>query len=412
MSLVLLLYFLGIVGVITLAPFRFTSVPNVSYLLQSGGWFDNWANILMFLPLGFLYPLTQTADETPVWKVFLIGLMLSASIEMIQAYEPARYSSVFDMTTNATGALLGAVLYQAVTRRIRINARLVGRLSLEIPLIGLIYLLVPLVLVASLSANEDSSRLLALLPLVLLGSRLMSAVQRYHFGPPRVFSNRAMGGFAAGWVAIGAFPVVLRHPTLGLSVGVAVGLLTWYESSLPTLGASERRFEAETLRDARPYLVAYFAIVAGMPLLFGTSPWHLELGLTGSENDPARQMLRLLEPVASLTLLGYAIAEGRGRHERKFRSIAPRVMLECGVVAVIVEGSRGFQPGVGASVMQWAAMIAASVLGAGIYHHQRAHVRWILIHRPPTPLSVPVVITTAKGRSLGRLARLSELSRL
>jgi hypothetical protein len=57
-------------------------------------------------------------------------------------------------------------------------------------------------------------------------------------------------------------------------------------------------------------------------------------------------------------------------------------------------------------------MVSASILGAGIYHHQRAHVRWILIHRPPTPSSVPAVEAGAKIGALGRLARLSALSRL
>ena len=46
LSLVLLLYFLGVIGVITLAPFRF-SMPKDVHVLASGDWFDVVANILL-----------------------------------------------------------------------------------------------------------------------------------------------------------------------------------------------------------------------------------------------------------------------------------------------------------------------------------------------------------------------------
>lgn len=420
LSLVLLLYYLGIVLVLTLAPFRFKGPPNVSHMLESGGAFDLVANVLLFLPLGFLYPLTRTKEETSPIHVFLVGLMLSSTIELTQAWEPERFTSLFDVATNAAGAGLGAIVLAAVTRRIRVNARLVGRLSLEIPLIGLIYLLVPLMLVASQSAIEDSSRLIALVPLGLLGARLMSAVQRYHFGPPRVFKDRAMGGFAVGWTVLGTFPLMLHHPLAGTGFAVAIGLVTWYESSIPSLDGGERRFEAETLRSAAPYAALYFIVVAVAPLVFTFGDWSMAIGLTGSGHDPTQQMLRLLEPVASLTLLGYMLAEARGRRERAYRTIAWRLALESTAVALFVEASRGFQRGVGASAGELALMIVAGLLGGAIYHKQRAHVRWILIHRPPTPLSVAAVPAPAAARlsvlsspaaAARRLSRFSELSR-
>jgi hypothetical protein len=46
-----------------------------------------------------------------------------------------------------------------------------------------------------------------------------------------------------------------------------------------------------------------------------------------------------------------------------------------------METSRGFQPGTGASAITFVLMVGGAVLGAGIYHSQRDHVRWILAHR-------------------------------
>ena len=46
-----------------------------------------------------------------------------------------------------------------------------------------------------------------------------------------------------------------------------------------------------------------------------------------------------------------------------------------------MEISRGFQRDAGASAIESIVMLLAALAGAGIYHHQRERVRWILIHR-------------------------------
>lgn len=382
LSWVLLLYFLGIIGVITLAPFRF-SIPREIRVLGSGDWFDIVANILLFVPLGFLYPLTRAGDEdVSVLHVLGLGLLLSAMIETTQLFEPDRFSSLVDVLTNGIGAAVGTMALRATTRRIRSNARLVGRLSLEIPLMGLIYLLVPLLLVASLSAVIEPLRALALVPLGLVCARLMSAVQRHHFGPTGLLGRRGIGFVAAGWTVLGIFPVLLRSPFIGVSLAALVGLSTWYEAGPgPQREGAERRFESETLRSITPYVIAYFLVVVFLPLTGPTDSWHFALGMTGGGNDVDQQMLRLLEPVASLTMLGYIIAEARGRREQSFGAVLTRIGPEAAVIAVVLEASRGFQPGTGASGVTFLLLVGGAMLGAGIYHSQRDHVRWILANR-------------------------------
>jgi hypothetical protein len=80
-------------------------------------------------------------------------------------------------------------------------------------------------------------------------------------------------------------------------------------------------------------------------------------------------------------VLGYLLAEARGRREESFRVAARRIAVECGAIALILEACRGFQPEAGASIAQWLLTLGAGVLGAGIYHSQRDHVRWILANR-------------------------------
>jgi hypothetical protein len=110
-------------------------------------------------------------------------------------------------------------------------------------------------------------------------------------------------------------------------------------------------------------------------------PWHARIALTGAGGDIDLQQIQLLVPCSSLTILGYLLAEARGRVEIAFKRIAARVVAECACVAVALEVSRGFQRDVGASGSQLILMLAASLLGASIYYSQREHVRWVLTHR-------------------------------
>ncbi|HEX4355370.1 MAG TPA: hypothetical protein VHZ95_20730, partial [Polyangiales bacterium] len=84
---------------------------------------------------------------------------------------------------------------------------------------------------------------------------------------------------------------------------------------------------------------------------------------------------------AVLTVVGYMLAEARGRRELTFFADVSRIAVECASIALAIELVKGFEPGVGASISQFIVTVAAGMLGAGIYHNQREHVRWILAHR-------------------------------
>jgi len=390
LSRVLLFYWLGIVTVITLAPFEF-SRPSTVDVLDSGDWLGIASRAMLFVPLGFLYPLTRQGRNPGPLPVFGLGLLLGAAMAAVRplAYRPV--ATTLTVVASAVGAGAGAYLLQSVNRRIWGSARLSGRLSLEIPLVALIYLILPPLLATSLSAADDSSarwfHLVSLLPLGLLGARLMSAVQENHFGPGGVFRTRSIAVVAGGWMALGVFPVLLRHPAVGIGLVVVVALATARWSSIPAVhgGARERRFEADTLRDAATYIVAFFVIATCLPLFAGLGDWRVAVGLTGFGGDLSRQLIGLLAPITSLAMLGYVVAEARGRRELPFGRVALRIAAEGAAVAFALEASRGFLRDAGASVLQFVVMIGASVLGAGIYHSQRERIHAMLIPRAAAP---------------------------
>lgn len=380
LSLILLLYSLGLVLVITLAPFRF-ALPEEPSIRLSGGWTDLIANVLLFVPLGFLYPLTRDGErETSPARAFLLGLLLSGAIEAVQLFEVGRVTSLLDVLTNGAGAGAGTILQRTIARRIRVNARLVGRLSLELPLMGLVYLLVPLLWLGGLGVQEQPLRLLLLLALGLFGGRLLTAMQRHHFGPAGLLGGGGMGLATAGWMTLGTFPALIRHPVLGTALVATVALWTWVESARPHGdGGPDRRFEAQALRRAAPMVAVYLALLIVVPLVRGTSHWRWEVGLGGwASSLSVEQAVLLLEPIAALTVLGYLLAEARGRRELPFHAGAARLLLECGGVALAIEVGRGFQRAAGASMVQFALMTGAGLLGGWIYHLQRAHVQNLL----------------------------------
>lgn len=84
-------------------------------------------NVLVYIPLGaaaFLAIARRHRVAASICFSILLGFLLSTSIELIQIFEPTRFSSALDVATNTLGACVGACLgwiifprYQAVRSR-------------------------------------------------------------------------------------------------------------------------------------------------------------------------------------------------------------------------------------------------------------------------------------------------------
>lgn len=120
----------------SLYPFHFASrpLPDGAFgaLLASAkvrpGKPDLIANILLYMPLGFFLALSLAARLPAVARVLaaaLAGFLLSAAIEVLQLFDAGRNSSIWDITTNTTGTLVGALAAG-------IGARLLAGLRLEL----------------------------------------------------------------------------------------------------------------------------------------------------------------------------------------------------------------------------------------------------------------------------------------
>ena len=109
----------GLIVYVSLYPFRFVADgPTLIEALRSITWAragrgDMFNNLLLYVPFGFCVALLVE----PRWGRFagivvgtLLGASLSLGLEVLQASVSPRVSSLRDLSLNATGSLLGAVL--------------------------------------------------------------------------------------------------------------------------------------------------------------------------------------------------------------------------------------------------------------------------------------------------------------
>jgi VanZ family protein len=368
---VLLGYVVLIILLLTLNPFYVALPDHIAFKFESS--LDNLVqNVLLFLPIGFLYRLT-----TGRRGVLLLGAGLSFGIETIQLFIPARTPSIIDILANTLGAGLGGVFYDVIAGHIVIPSGALRRLRLETPLMGLIYLLVPLLWIDVLALQEAPNRWILTGLLGICGAIIFSDLFR-HWWDSVKYQATGYASLASGvWFLTGVGPALLQSSSMWL-LGLGVMLLTALVTILRPL-IKDRRFERSTLKRLFPILGVYLWILTiGFPLS-PFSAWHGFFGFTDRVTDSSLYSLYpRVEYLAAFTVVGYLIAEWRGRLELTLAEDLPRLFAIAAGIAVSFEFLSGFQSGRGASLVRLFLAIAGALFGGMIYHLSRAHIRFLL----------------------------------
>ena len=378
----LLGYFLFVTAVITLAPFRFAlSIDaRISWLADPG---DVVANVLLFVPLGFLFRVTAPpSSRKSHWSTVGAALLASVALESLQLYLPGRFPSPVDVLANTLGAWLGSQLHARIAAHL--DGRLVRGLALELPLMNVVYLLIPLLWLDGFAAGHDARRLVLSPLLGLAGAIVLAAVWRHRLAERGVLSPPRLAWLAAGWYVVGAAPGLIRQPLLVLGGALLVAVVAWLEAARPTPLAPERRFELPTLRRVWPLLVGYLVLSALWPLPWSPGTWRGGWGLADLADMPGVvSMLRALEYLGAFTLLGYTVAESRGRREESTGHRLARLAIACFIATAALELLRGFHPEHGASLLVLLFTGAVGLYGGLLYRMQLRLVREVAGTRPP-----------------------------
>lgn len=70
---------------------------------------ENIMNVVAFIPIGFL--LGSSFRRMHLWKVFILGICISATVEGLQFYYKRGFAEIDDVIHNTLGCLIGYVVY-------------------------------------------------------------------------------------------------------------------------------------------------------------------------------------------------------------------------------------------------------------------------------------------------------------
>lgn len=117
---VLLLYLITVVFRVPKAVSGYKLTPFWSFdLINEGGdlvYLPILLNIIVFVPIGFLYGLTI---KKPAIIVILVGIIISVSIEILQFLLNKGFAEVDDIILNTLGCYIGFLFYKVVSKLCR-----------------------------------------------------------------------------------------------------------------------------------------------------------------------------------------------------------------------------------------------------------------------------------------------------
>jgi hypothetical protein len=379
LSRALLSYLVALIAALALLPFEFALPEHVRFDLSFAP-LSTLGMLAMFVPYGFL---TRRARSGRIGQhgvsVALSAGMLALALESAQLFEPSSQASPWHLLAAIAGAVIGTALYERVHNEARGTATALNALLLQLPLMGLVYLLLPLLWASGAAAQGDPWRLALTLCVGLTGASILGSIARAIRGytPDRAWWLVPL--VALIWIGVGLVPSLFVEWRLSLAcIAIVTAFAAWRGrwSAPPFV---ERRYESPALLACTPFLVLY---------LIGTSVWPgksfrtvplLHLGMPTTEAGLSL-VLPLLEAGIAATVLGYIVAEFHGRAEASFREASSRVLFWVCLTLIATETARSFFGYEGASLLRAALSTGAAMYGAGLYHLQRAHVK-VVAHR-------------------------------
>ncbi len=374
LSQALLSYIVVLIAALSLLPFEFVLPERVDFTLSVAP-LSVLATTAMFLPYGFLTRRARTSRRGQhVLSIMLSAALLSLALEMARFFIPAAAPSPWHLFAAIAGAAIGATLCERLHDNARSSTTALNALLLQLPLMGLIYLLLPLLWASGAAARGDPARLALTLCIGLTGASIIGSIARAIRGHTPDRSWWLVPAVAGSWMTIGVLPSALvdwRLTVVGILIVTVFAAWRGRWSAPPFV---ERRYEGPSLLAASPFTALYLIGAGIWPgHSFRTIPL-VHLGMPTTDAGLAL-VLPLLEMGIAATVLGYVIAEFHGRTESTYREVGSRVLFWVCLIMTATEGLRSYFGFEGASLLRAALSTGTAMYGAALYHLQRAHVK-------------------------------------
>src|SRR5688572_20163179 len=108
-----LMYMLGVTLIVTLVPFHF-AWPQDWHVTLGDDPYDFVLNLLLFVPLGFLYRMVTQRGWGAMLLVILNAALISVVIEAVQLFDVTREATLLDVVANTLGAVVGVVVFDRI----------------------------------------------------------------------------------------------------------------------------------------------------------------------------------------------------------------------------------------------------------------------------------------------------------
>jgi len=374
LSRALLSYLIVLIAALVLLPYDF-AIPAAYQFRFDTSPIGAVVMFAMFVPYGFLTRRARAGRFSEhLGMVMLSAGMLALALETAQLFVPATIASVWHLASAVAGAAIGAVSCERVYHNVRSTAQAAQAMLLQLPLMGLVYLMLPVLWASSAAAQDDRLRLVLTLCVGLAGASILGSIARATraFTPDRRWW--VVPCVAAVWSSLGMLPSVLVDWRLTIVGVLAVVAFASWRGRWSAPMFVERRYESRALLVASPFMALYFILAGVWPGHSFRSIPLVHLGMPTTEEGLA-MALPLLEMGIAATVLGYMIAEFRGRSESSFRESGMSAVSWAFAIVVVTEAARSFFGYEGASLLRACLCVFAAAYGAGLYHVQREHVK-------------------------------------
>jgi len=269
------------------------------------------------------------------------------------------------------GTWLGAMGFVFLMGRLKEGSS-VRRFALELPLMNLVYLLIPLMWLNGLSAGGEVARLWLMLLLGLLGCGVLASIYIHRFKDGGNLTPNKLSLFALSWFVVDSLPALANFPIEITSIGIIIAIFVQIPARfyLPRK-RDEKRFELSTLKVLLPLYLIYLILVAVWPTTQPFHDWQLKTNFQElSFNGRVVFTFRFIELIAAFTLFGYMIAEMRGRKKESLTTILALIFFITLSCSVIIEMTTGYPPLLASNLLEILFMTGSGVYGAMIYRLQ------------------------------------------
>lgn len=380
LSRALLAYVLLAIVLMTWAPFRFIW-PRAVEIMWRFPLFDVVANIALFVPVGFLLCAsgisTNPRSKPRRWeKAVLFGVIFSVVIEVGQIFLVERYTSFWDVLWNGLGTMVGAFVHSRLATVL--SRFLPDHPTFELPMMNIVYLATIAMWFNGFASVEEPLRPLLGPLLAVIGVIVIAAVWRYRLAAVFTRHQATLGVLA--WYIVAAAPSVVTSPVVVAASAVGVVILAWILTGLRgPIDSDERRFEHPTLRQVAIPIALYLVFLALWPLPFQLGTLEVVFHLPRLSPDPTIPLIfGILEHHAAFTILGFIVAEMRGRIDESILKTLGWVLAASLFSSFAFQTLQGLHHGLHASVIEAITTVLAAVTGGLLYRVQLAFVRqWI-----------------------------------